>query len=299
MTAASFSLYGSFFMKIVMEAKNFWLKCLEDNVTAYAAQAAYFTLLSLIPFLLFFVALLKYTPVTLDFLTRGVDLFLPDYISAFLVSIIEETYQTSVGLISISAIVAIWSAGKGIQYLTDGLNRMYNLKETRSWLRLRFWAVIYTFIMIFSIILMLVLLVFGRTLKRMLVQHLPAVAVLADVFLRMRTLIGIGGLTFIFALFYWAFPNRNSEGGAHITYRGQLPGAFFCALAWYVFSFGVSIYVDYFHGFSTYGSLTTIVLIMFWLYICMYILLICAEVNRVYGQRINHFLRQKIKKTNH
>ena len=52
-----------------------------------------------------------------------------------------------------------------------------------------------------------------------------------------------------------------------------------CAAAWYVFSFGVSIYIDYFHGFSLYGSLTTIVLIMFWLYFAMYIFLVCGEVN--------------------
>lgn len=281
-------------MKIIEEVKGFLAECNADDVTAYAAQSAYFTLLSLIPFMLFFGAMLKYTPVTLDFLTGGVTLFLPDYISGFLVSIIKETYASSAGLISMSAIVAIWSAGKGIQYLTDGLNRMYNLEETRDWLRLRFWAVIYTFVMIFSIILMLVLLVFGRTLQRWLVQYLPALAVLTDVLQRLKIFIGIGGLTFIFALFYWAFPNRKGAGGSGITYLKQLPGAFICAVAWYVFSFGVSIYVDYFHGFSSYGSLTTIVLIMFWLYICMYILLVCAEVNHLYGDRISKFLRKKL-----
>ena len=31
----------------------------------------------------------------------------------------------------------------------------------------------------------------------------------------------------------------------------------------------MSIYIDYFRGFSLYGSLTTIVLIMFWLYFAM------------------------------
>lgn len=280
-------------MKIIAEVRDFMEACKKDDVTAYAAQSAYFTLLSLIPFMLFFGAMLKYTPVSLGFLTKGVDMFLPDYIAGFLVSIIEETYGTSVGLISISAIVAIWSAGKGIQYLTDGLNRMYDLTETRNWLLLRFWSVIYTFVMIFSIILMLVLLVFGRTLQRWVIRYLPAVAMLTDVLMRLKSLIGIGGLTFIFALFYWAFPNRKGAGGSRITYVRQLPGAFICAVAWYVFSFGVSIYVDYFHGFSSYGSLTTIVLIMFWLYICMYILLIGAEVNHLYGERIFRYLRKR------
>ena len=274
------------YMKIIREGMRFVEECKDDNVNAYAAQSAYFTLLSLIPFLLFFGAMLKYTPVSLDFLVKGVNLVLPDYISGFLVNIITETYETSTGLLSISAIVAIWSAARGIQYLTEGLNKMYDLEETRNWVVMRFWSAIYTFIMMFSIVLMLVLLVFGRTLQHWLTQYFPALAVITNVLLKLKSLIGIGGLTFIFALFYWALPNRKGRGGQRITYLKQLPGAFISAVAWYVFSFGVSVYVNYFHGFSSYGSLTTIALIMFWLYVCMYILMVCAEVNNQYSDRI-------------
>ena len=71
-------------------------------------------------------------------------------------------------------------------------------------------------------------------------------------------------------------PNRKA------TLRSQVPGAVICALAWYVFSFGLSIYVQYFNGFSMYGSLTTIVLVMLWLYFCMYIMMACAEFNVIF-----------------
>ena len=274
----------------------FVAECKEDSVNAYAAQSAYFTLLSLIPFLLFFGAMLKYTPVSLDFLVKGVQLVLPDYISGFLVNIITETYETSTGLISASAIVAIWSAARGIQYLTEGLNKMYDLDETRNWLIMRFWSAIYTFIMMFSIVMMLVLLVFGRTLQHWLTRYFPVLAGFTGVLLKLKSLIGIGSLTFIFALFYWALPNRKGRGGQRITYLKQLPGAFISAVAWYVFSFGVSVYVNYFHGFSSYGSLTTIALIMFWLYVCMYILMVCAEVNNQYSDQILAAIKKKRKR---
>lgn len=280
-------------MRMIKGMIKFYEECKDDNVSAYAAQSAYFTLLSVIPFLLFFCALLKYTPVSLDFLIKGVRLVLPDYISGFLVSMIQETYASSAGLLSLSVIVAIWSAAKGIQYLTDGLNQMYDLLETRNWIKRKFWSIIYTFIMIFSLVLMLVLLVFGRTLQNWLSDFFPAVAGITHVLLKLKSLIGIGGLTFIFALFYWAFPNRKGKGGHRITYMRQLPGALVCATAWYAFSAGISIYVNYFHGFSSYGSLTTIVLIMFWLYVCMYILLVCAEINNQYSERIYLYLRQR------
>ena len=282
-------------MKIIREAMRFVAECKEDSVNAYAAQSAYFTLLSLIPFLLFFGAMLKYTPVSLDFLVKGVQLVLPDYISGFLVNIITETYETSTGLISASAIVAIWSAARGIQYLTEGLNKMYDLNETRNWLIMRFWSAIYTFIMMFSIVLMLVLLVFGRTLQHWLTRYFPVLAGFTGMLLKLKSLIGIGSLTFIFALFYWALPNRKGRGGQRITYLKQLPGAFISAVAWYVFSFGVSVYVNYFNGFSSYGSLTTIALIMFWLYVCMYILMVCAEVNNQYSDQLLVIIKKKWK----
>ena len=48
-------------------------------------------------------------------------------------------------------------------------------------------------------------------------------------------------------------------------------------------SFAFSIYVDYFDGFGAYGSLTTVVIIMIWFYMMMYILLIGAHINRYFG----------------
>lgn len=270
--------------------------CKKDSVPAYAAQSAYFTLLSVIPFLLFFCSLLKYTPVTLDFLEKGITLIMPEYVAGFLISIVTETYHNSAGILSITAIIAIWSAGKGIQSLTDGLNAMYDLRENRNWLVLRFWSVIYTFIMIFSIVLMLVLLVFGHKLQLLLISYFPHLEAITTLLLKLKSLIGIGGLTFIFALFFWAFPNRHADGQHRITYRRQLPGALMCSVAWYIFSFGVSIYVNYFHGFSSYGSLTTIALIMFWLYVCMYILMLAAEVNSQYSDLIFHRIKLILKR---
>mgnify|MGYP000137483842 CR=1 FL=1 len=38
-------------------------------------------------------------------------------------------------------IVAIWSAAKGIQYMTDGLNSVNDLEENRNWFVLRLWAI--------------------------------------------------------------------------------------------------------------------------------------------------------------
>jgi len=55
--------------------------------------------------------------------------------------------------------------------------------------------------------------------------------------------------------------------------------------------------VDYFNGFSMYGSLTTIALIMLWLYFCMYIMMMSAEVNVIFNDSIRKWLlKEKEKK---
>ena len=53
------------------------------------------------------------------------------------------------------------------------------------------------------------------------------------------------------------------------------------------------MYVDYYHGFNVYGSLSSIVLIMIWMYVCMYILLIGANLNRYFGSVICQLLGKK------
>ena len=65
-----------------------------------------------------------------------------------------------------------------------------------------------------------------------------------------------------------------------VQLKVQLMGAAFSAVGWMIVSWIFSVYLDIFKGFSSmYGSLTTIVLIMLWLYFCMYILLFGGDVN--------------------
>ncbi len=262
--------------KIFGNVKTFLDKCRIDNITAFAAQSAFFILLSAIPFLMVFSSLLRYTPITQDILNQMVESYMPNYISPMMISIIEEVYNQSVGLISFAVVVAIWSSAKGLQYLGTGLNMVNNCQETRNWFVLRFRAILYTMILILSIVTVLILLVFGNTLQKAIVKYAPIISQLTALILGIRIIIIMAFLTLFFALIFKMLPNRKA------TFKAQLPGAILGALSWYVFSFALSVYVDYFNGFSTYGRLATVVLVMLWLYFCMYILLLCAETNVVF-----------------
>ena len=273
--------------KIFGNVKTFLDKCRIDNITAFAAQSAFFIILSAIPFLVVFSSLLKYTPISQDMLTTAVGNYMPNYISPLVNSIIAEVYNQSVGLISIAAVVAIWSSAKGLQYLGTGLNMVNNCQETRNWFVLRFRAIFYTVVLILTLITVLVLLVFGSTLQKAAIRYVPIISHFMSVLIGIRIIIIMGVLIFFFAWIFKMVPNRKA------SFKSQLPGAILSAVSWYVFSFGLSIYVEYFYGFSTYGSLATIVLVMLWLYFCMYILLLCAETNVVFSD-LFHKWRAKL-----
>ena len=157
----------------------------------------------------------------------------------------------------------------------DGKGRISvnDLEENRNWFTMRLWAVVYTVGFLVAFVFVLVVLVFGNTLHNLAVGYIPVLKNFAEILSHFRGLVLLGILFGFFVVIFTTLPNKK------LRFRKQIPGAVICAIAWYVFSFALSIYVDYFNGFSMYGSLTTIALIMLWLYFCVYILLICAEIN--------------------
>ena len=83
----------------------------------------------------------------------------------FMVGIVNEVYNQSKTVIPITAIVALWSAGKGVLAVSTGLNCAYELRETRNYVFLRIRASIYTILFIAAIVMALVLSVFGNNIS--------------------------------------------------------------------------------------------------------------------------------------
>lgn len=276
--------------KIIGNLKSFLDKCKSDKINAYAAQSAFFIILSIIPFLMVFSSLLQYTSITESMLQDIIRKVMPEYVAPFLISLVDEVYNRSMGIISVTAFVAIWSAAKGVQYMTDGLNSVNNLEETRNWFVLRFWAVIYTVVFLIAIVLTLLVLVFGSSLRKLAAQHIPVLGQISGFLSQFRGILMLVVLILFFNVVFTTLPNKK------LSFKRQLPGAIVCGVAWYLFSFGLSIYVDYFNGFSMYGSLTTIALVMLWLYFCMYIMMMSAEVNVVFEANLQKWWETRKKK---
>ena len=260
----------------------------QDHVSAFAAQAAFFILMSFVPFLMLLLPLVTYVSITKDMVVEMILQVMPDAgdFRSFLLSIIQEVYDKSTAVVPISAIFTLWSAGKGLQGLTNGVNAIYHVKETRNYVVTRIRSALYTLVFILAVIGSLILLVFGNSIQKFLTRYIPALARVTAYIIGMRTAVSLVVLALIFLMVYKFLPNRKT------SFRSQVPGAVISAVAWSLFSLGFSVYLDYYDGFSNmYGSLTTVILILLWLYFCMYIVLIGAEINAYFEERLRRLHR--------
>lgn len=273
--------------KIVIIFKEFGRQMSRDNVAAFASSTAFFFFLSIVPMLMIICSVLPYTPLTEENLMTAVTRFTPDSMDPLMVSMISQVYDSYSNVLPIAVIVTIWSAGKGMLALMRGLNVVNGVVENRNYFLLRLEASFYTVITVVALLLSLGISVFGKVVVNTLSKDMPQISKLFYGLVHMRFLFVWLFLALAFTLIYTFLPNKK------LKLRYQLPGAVFASITWSDFSYAFSIYVDDFHGMSTYGSLSTIVLIMVWLYSCISILLIGANMNRYFKPVIKVLMKKK------
>ncbi len=236
----------------------------EAQIGAFAAQAAFFVLLSAMPFLVFLTAVLRYVPWGESDLMQ----LLPPALGEELRSLLPDT-TPSVAVLSFSAVTALWSASRGIVALTRGLNKMYGLKETRNYLLLRFFALAETLILEIALICTL-----GGAVRGNLLSEASQSPLLAREIL--RTGFGFLLLTLFFLFLYTLLPDHSPR------LRSQIPGAFAASGGWILFTQGYSVYVERVANFpQLYGALSNVAMLMLWLWLCLCILFLGAFLNRI------------------
>lgn len=254
----------------------------EDQITIYAAQASFFLLISAFPLLMLAMNTIQFvSPDSLAQMLDTLSIMVPETFRPSLYNIVYEVYNKSSGtILSVTAITTVWSASKGVMAVERGLNQVYSSDTRIGYVRLRLLSYFYTIFFMAALLLVLILLVFGNNIQMFLEQRMPAVRDFSILVVGIRTFSSAFLLTGFFMLLYRFFPQR------HVSLVDQFPGAIFSTFGWSIFSFVYSVYITNFSNYSyTYGSLAAIVLIMLWLYCCMTITLLGAEINVFLGKQ--------------
>lgn len=246
----------------------------DDNITVYAAQASFFVIISTMPFLSLLVSILSFfiSTVILSYFDKYA---LPDNLLTLVGSLLDDLMAApKVSLLSFSAVFTLWTASMGMGAIRRGIETAYRVGTVHNFFYRKILSLISTLVFIVLILATVVVLLFGDFLLGLL--HIPR---LTDFIMQWRVLFFILFMCVVFTAMYASTAKQGSSVKTNILYH--LPGAAFASIGWILFSYFYSLYIKYFpYASYIYGGLAAICLIMLWLYICMIILLLGAEVNK-------------------
>lgn len=248
----------------------------EHRVSIHAAQVAFFILVSFFPFMMFLITLIRYTPLTEEIILTTAERIVPSSLDSIVSSWLHETFESASGtLLSITVITALWAGSKGFYGIATELNEIYEVPKKKNILLRRLLSVLYTIVFTVMIILSLIVLVYGNRIVNLINSYFPVMANLSLLSFLLRSVASFIVFVCYFVFLYRFVPERKS------TFRQELPGAILSAFLWIAFSYLYSLYVDYRSAFSSaYGSLTYMVLLMLWLYLCIIIIFLGAMLNQ-------------------
>lgn len=249
----------------------------DDNVFNGAAALAYYWMLAIFPAAIFLLSLLPFLPVPnledaiMDLLRQA----MPQEAATLFTNVVSEvTSTTSGGLLSFGLLFTLWSASSGLYAIMQQLNITYDVKEGRSFLKVRGVALLLTIMFFVMIIGAFGLVVFGGVLQDWLAGILGESPILLGFFSALRWVIIACLILLGFAMIYYYGPDV--EQRFQFITPGSLIGALLLIGASVAFSFYVSNFGDY---TATYGSIGAVIILLLWLYLAGLVILLGSEVN--------------------
>src|SRR3954467_15601442 len=261
-------------------AKRVYAETTDDDVLGRAAQLSYYFLLALFPALLFLTSLLGYFAGEDSQLRSSLFSYLSAVLPGEASKLISDTVNdvtnsSGGGKLSFASLATLWAASNGMGAISESLNAAYDLKETRSWWKVRLIAVGLTLALSFLIISSLVLVLYGHDLADAVAVKFGLGAAFALAWKVLQWPIVLAFVLLAFALIYYFAPDARDQDWKWIT-----PGAFVGVALWLLISFAFKAYLSFFNSYSaTYGSLGAVIILMLWFYFTGVSILVGGEMN--------------------
>lgn len=250
-------------------------------MTGLAAQQAYYYFLSLIPMLILLVSIVPYLNIDPNKALAFMDNVLaPETAQLIKDNILTIISNESGGLLTFGIIGTIWSASSGMDAFIRAMNIAYDVEETRSFIKIRLISIFLTLGLILSIVVALVLPIFGQVIFNFVQSIIPVSEQFEVIITILRW--GIAGIVIIGFLMtlYLVAPNKR------FPWKHVIPGAVFAAFLWLVGSIAFSFYVSNFGNYTaTYGSLGGVIVLMLWLFLTGLTFVLGGEINAVYHRQ--------------
>lgn len=248
-----------------------------DHLSAYSAQATFYLLLAFFPFVMLVCMGSRMLPfLKEDTLLHAVRLIVPENYHKLGTELIDSYYNENIGSTKIVLILfLIWTASRLIQALMNGFNTAYGITESRSQTALRLIGCVYTVALCAMMVSLVVMYALGTKIVSFILRRAPD-WMLLDLILKLaRNLASPLLLLLVFWLSYVILPSRKCR------FREELPGALITAVVWRfaASAYGIFLERSLAQYSYVYGSLAGLIMLLIWLYTCVYLWFIGAELN--------------------
>lgn len=274
---------------IVATAKAAVKKFIDSDLQGMAAEIVYYLLFSIVPLLLFMTALsgmIGRRIGSVDIVEQmttwlRTDANLPPATVDVVLTPIEQVLETQTpGLLSIGALIALWSGKNAFTALMKGLNVAYGVEETRPWWKT--WAIAIGLTIAFSLFVIgaSIFFVISTAAGSEVADAINMTDTWATVWEWARLPLTAVLIAVVVSFLYWVGPDRRKP------YELITIGSLFTVVLWGLATLGLGLYFQYMGGYVVaYGVLGGLLGFLFWLYLMTLILLFGGQLNSVINQQ--------------
>ncbi len=239
-----------------------------------SATLSYYFLFSIFPLAIFISAAFSTLSVSgesLSFLAN----FVPERVLTILEGYLQEiSLGNTASLILIGIGLTVYSMGKVVQTMKRKFRLSYGITKKSKGAYDFLVSLVFVLLIMISFYGMLLVIVVGNRVFEWFASYLPAIRAVEGAFQFLRLTFITCYLFFVLLGIYWLLPGFKQKK------RDVLPGTVFALFSWVVMSYLFSFYMDHFSNITTlYGSLSTIIVLLTWLYLVNLILLIGCHIN--------------------
>ena len=240
-----------------------------------SAALAFYLIFAIFPFLILLSYLLHLFQPDLRLQLQNVDNLLPVEVTEIADLFLDYAAGSPQKKLVISALgVSFYFPMRAANSLILSVRKAYHLGAPRGFLFQTLKNLIYTVVLMVTMVLTVVLMTVSNQILDFAVQNLLLPAAAADLWASLRLpAVGVEGyfaLCFIYALAQDSIP----------TWRDVWPGTMAALCGWLAASSGYAFYVNHIAHYSLlYGSIATVIVMLVWLNLTSAILILGAELN--------------------
>ncbi|MEI7663280.1 MAG: YihY/virulence factor BrkB family protein [Bacteroidota bacterium] len=250
----------------------------EGYITTRAAAISFSMFLAIFPFLIFLFNIIPFIPI--DNFQQSLMGLIQDFMPNMAYESVKETIIDIVtrprsSLLFFNLVLTLYFSTNGVNSLIAAFNNTSHILETRTGFKQYLISIVIVLINSILLIIAIGLITFGSTLLSWIlpdsIESSTIVVLLLQV---LRWLIIIGLLLMAISIIYFLAPARQK------SFRFFSAGSMLATALVVVTTLGFNFYVDHFASYNAlYGSLGTLMIVLFWIYINAISLLVGFELN--------------------